>query len=344
MKIEISNISDNKSISLLTEIIKMGQKDYEDLSLENSSLKNTNEELKGKLSTLEKDNEKLNGELSTLGDTNKELEGKLSILGESNGELNGKLSALGETNKELKGKLSTLEKDNEKLNGELSTLGETNKELEGRLSTLGESNEELKGKLSVLEESNAILEKKVNDSNLELANKTESLSGIILHDKLTVLRMLLEHSISIHEDIEENWIEFINTTISGIEETIQSISDVKGTLFKIQAKNGWLTKLASLCWWSSESHVGQYIPRCLGNNSIFNEYFNIFLSYLDSQDIHINLPEGDFASDFSNYKADYDEKSLWVKRLFPNYHPDDYILCEINFLSINSNQGKCTGC
>lgn len=314
MKIEISNISDNKSISLLTEIIKIGQKDCEDLSLENSSLKETNEELKRKLSTLEKDNEELNGKLSALGVTNKELEGRLSTLGESNGELNGKLSA----------------------------LGETNKELEGRLSTLGESNKELKGKLSALEESNAKLEIKVNESNLELANKTESLSGIILHDKLTVLRMLLKHSI--HEDIEDNWIEFINKAISGIEETIQSISDVKGALFKIQAKNGWLTKLASLYWWSNESHVVQYIPHGLGNNSIFNEYFKIFLAYLDSQDIHINLPEGDFASDFSNYKADYDEKSLWVKKLFPNYHPDDYILCEINFLSINSNQGKCTGC
>ena len=180
----------------------------------------------------------------------------------------------------------------------------------------------------------------MEERNTELAEESNSFKGVILRDKLIVFKMLLGCNLKTIR--EEKWIEFIDIINAGILETL-SITDVNKALFKIQGKNGWLTKLASLYWWSNESHVAGSIPHCFDKDSFFCEYFKNFLEYLASQDILINLPVGDFSNEINSYNPDYDEKELWVKELFPHYKPNDFVLCEINFLSINTNQGKCTG-
>ena len=286
MKIEITDIKDNKSVPLLAEIIKISQNEIDTL----------------------KDS------LSTMRSKKENLERKVS-------------SFLEETNVLFERKASTLEDATDMLKKNVTSMRSEKETLEGKVS-------------SFLEETNVLFERKA--STLEDVNsQVELLTHSILNDKLNTFVLLLNNSIK--ELKEDSWKDFITNIVSGLSDTLKSTDNTANTLFNIQEKNGWLTKIASLYWWSNESHVKNFVPSCYDQDSIFNYMFMNFISYLKSRDIQINLPAGDFSSKVAMYKPDYDEETSYVKKLFPQYKPDGFMLCEISFLSVNDNTGKCIG-
>ena len=337
MKIEITNIGENKSISLLTEIIKISQEESKELSAAKSQLEVANRELKDKVTLLEATNRELEGKITKLETEKRELEDKVVNLKTSNGEFENKVTKLEDSNGEYESKVSKLEAANEELESKVTKLEASNGEYEGKVSKLESIKGELEGKVTKLETTNGELEDKAN----KLVEIRDMLEKKILQDKLKLIRLSLNKGIV--EVSTGKWMDYLRIIETDLSDTIDSESTVEEILFKIQAKNGWLTKLASIYWWSNESHIKDYIPYSFGSKSIFSDLFKELIDYLNSQNIQINLPYGDFSSDLLNYKADYDEKSTWVKDLFPEYKPNEFVLCEINYLSINSNQGKCTG-
>ena len=186
-------------------------------------------------------------------------------------------------------------------------------------------------------------------SSLEdVKNKVYSLDEVfkqdLMNSKLYTLKTLLNDSLnSIKESSVEKWKDFISEIVSGMEKTLKSTDPVGERLFQIQKKNGWLTKLVSLYWWSRESHIKDFVPACYSEDSIINIFFEDFIKYLETQELKINIPPNDFSGELSNYESDYDGESKWIKELFPQYNLTDFVLCEISFLSINTGKGKCLG-
>ena len=321
MKIEISNIEDCKSesVQLLTKIIRIEQGENDKLSTEVNKLRK-------KILKLEP----IKNNYSALENAKNALESQHSTLVEEKNALESQYSTLVEEKKTLESQHSTLMEEKNALESQYSTLVEEKKALESQYSTLLEEKKALESQYSTLVE-----EKK------ELKTELDSSEYKLLHDKLSTIQLVLTSAISKLNDSQ--WKEFINAILTGIDNTISTITTVDESLDKIQVKNGWLTKLASLHWWSKESHVREFVPDVLNADSALHKIFDCFLEYLDANKIQISLPDVDFSSDLEQYDADYDEDPKWIKVLFPQYQPKDYILCEICFLSINSRKGQCLG-
>lgn len=323
MNIEISNIKESKSVPLLMEIIKIEQNEKEELSLNITKL---NEKVSG----LSKD---------ILG-----FKDKCSVFEKQNTELEGKCSALETEKADLESKCSDFEKEKTELVGKCSILETEKTELENRNSAIEIARAELEEKCSVLEKKMSELEGKYSTLETErcdLENTLEQTKTKLLSDKLNTIQLLLNHAAT--ELIDNKWQEFIKVIMSGIDVSVNSQTCVENSLRDILVKNGWLTKLASLHWWSKESHVKEFIPNNLNEESLLHKRFDDFLEYLSSNQIRLSLPELDFSSKLEQYDADYDDDPRWIKALFPQYQPKDYILCEICYLSINSRKGQCSG-
>ncbi len=372
MKIEISDIKDNKSVPLLAEIIKISQNEIDTLKGSVSSMRSKKENLDGQVSAfLEETNALFAGKVSTLEEAKGLLKDSVSSMRSEKETLDGHVSAfLEETNALFAGKVSTLEEakdllkdsvssmrsEKATLDGQVSAfLEETNALFESKTSTLEEAKDLLKDSVSSMRSEKATLDGQVStfleEANILLESKAFTLEDVksqidmlthnVLKDKLNTFVQLL--NISIKELKDDIWEDYITNIVLGLSDTLKSTDKTADTLFKIQEKNGWLTKLASLYWWSNESHVKKFVPSCLGEESMFNYLFMDFISYLKSRGIQINLPSGDFSNKVPMYKPDYDEETSSVKNLFPQYKPDDFVLCEISFLSIKDNTGKCIG-
>lgn len=339
MKIEISNINikESKSVPLLMEIIKIEQKEKEELSLNITKL---NE----KVSSLSKDVSGYKDKCSVFEKEKTDLESKCSALETEKAELESKCSDFEKEKTKLEGKCSTLEAEKSELENKYSAIEIARAELEGKLSTLGTEKTELEEKCSVLEKKMSELEGKYSTLETErcdLENTLEQTKTKLLSDKLNTIQLLLNHAAT--ELIDNKWQEFIKVIMSGIDVSVNSQTCVENSLRDILVKNGWLTKLASLHWWSKESHVKEFIPNNLNEESLLHKRFDDFLEYLSSNQIRLSLPELDFSSKLEQYDADYDDDPRWIKALFPQYQPKDYILCEICYLSINSRKGQCSG-
>ena len=203
-------------------------------------------------------------------------------------------------------------------------------------SGLEETVQSLTDEKSGLEETveTLIKEKEQLRKELEIQKKE------LFCSKLSSISAILRQSSS---TLEQKWQEFVNEILMGIDELTQSNEDLKDIVLKLHGKNGWLTKTSSLYWWGAESNIGKFIPSSFDAHSVFHDTIEGFIAYLGTLDFHIVLPQGDFSGKILNYKPDYDEETCWVKKLFPQYEPEGFVLCEISFLSINGNTGKCIG-
>lgn len=339
MNIEISNINikESKSVPLLMEIIKIEQNEKEELSLNITKL---NEKVSG----LSKDILGFKDKCSVFEKEKTDLENKCSALETEKADLESKCSDFEKEKSELEGKCSTIEIEKSELENKYSTIETAKTEIEEKFSTLEAEKIELEDKCSVLEKKISDLEGKYSTLETEksdLENILEKTKTKLLSDKLNTIQLLLNHAAA--ELPDNNWHEFIKLIITGIDGSINSQTCVENTLRDTLVKNGWLTKLASLHWWSNESHVKDFIPKSLNADSLLHKTFDDFLQYLVSNQIQISLPELDFSSKLEQYDADYDDDPKWFKVLFPQYQPKDYILCEVCYLSINSRKGQCLG-
>ena len=270
---------------------------------------------------------------------------------EENNLLKTKNEDLDEQIKTISKEKAKLEQVKTELEGQVQAAGEekdklekAKTELEGQVQAAGEEKDKLEQEKTELEgQVKAVGEEKdkLEKANTKLESQYEALIVGSLYDKLKCIRLILDHAVNdLHN---EKWIGFIRTIIESMPDSIQSCKSIDEAWSNMHIKNGCLSKLVSLWWWSMESHVRESVPVQLGANSDFSILFNDFLGFLENHGFKINLPSEDFSAEISHYKADYDERADWVKELFPQYQPEGFVLCEISFLSVNDSDGKCNG-
>ncbi len=336
MKIDITDLPENKAIALLADVIKIEQQNIDTISEKLLKLEGTVQSLTDEKSGLEETVKSLTDEKSGLEKTVKSLTDEKSGMEETVKSLTDEKSGLEETVKSLTDEKSGLEETVKSLTDEKSGLEGTVQSLTDEKSGLEETVQSLTDEKSGLEETveTLIKEKEQLRKELEIQKKE------LFCSKLSSISAILRQSSS---TLEQKWQEFVNEILMGIDELTQSNEDLKDIVSKLHGKNGWLTKTSSLYWWGAESNIGKFIPSSFDAHSVFHDTIEGFIAYLGTLDFHIVLPQGDFSGKILNYKPDYDEETCWVKKLFPQYEPEGFVLCEISFLSINGNTGKCIG-
>ena len=342
ININISGLSESKSTQLLTNVINCMQSEIEKYStlegekkvLETkcSTLEGEKKELETKCSTLEDEKKELETKYSTLEGEKKELETKYSTLEGEKKELETKYSTLEGEKKELETKYSTLEGEKKELETKYSTLEGEKKELETKYSTLEGEKKELETKYSTLEG-----EKKVSDNQInefERGNTDRFVTSIKQVSKAL--------NSSLKSELNSEWSEYIDRIKTDIDVFLSEVKSINDITFKIVSKNGWFAKLASIYWWSVSSKVRAYLPISLQEESGFYYSFCNLLNELKLSGIDVTIPKGDFSNKIDSYKKDYSDETA-VQKLFPEYRPESFVLCEINYVSFNGNLGTCIG-
>lgn len=348
INITISDSTESQSIQLLTKVVECLQSEKTELNKKFLTLNSKKKIIENQLAeqaekcqlleTEKKDFErKLIGQeeiYQKLKATNKKLENELT-------EQQGKYQTLEAEKKALENKLTEQENICQKLEAANKDLEKELTEQQGKYQTLEAEKKNLENKLTKQEENCQKLESEkvsVEKSYAELQKQQDEAKTRRLIESIKHLSQMLQYSLG--TSLSPKWSEFLGGIKNDIDKFITEEKTIGDITLKIVSKNGWLAKLTSIRWWSVAASVKNDLPISLQEGSgFFLAYCN--LQYLLKENgVDILIPTCDFSSDIESYKADYDEETI-VKDLFPEYVPQGYVLCEINYVSYNGNVGKC---
>ncbi len=350
ININISDSSESQSIHLLTNVIECLQtektnfankyntmetdkntvdtelakvkKDYETLEREKNILNGNYTQLKGDYETLESEKNILNGNYTQLKEDYETLENEKNIL-------NGNYT-------QLKKDYETLESEKNILNGNYTQLKKDYETLESEKNILNGNYTQLKGDYETLKAEKRDADDKI--SNLEKLYKRERTNVFI--ESIKQVSLMLK--ISLNSDLDTKWAKYIEQIIDDIDNFMSDVKTIEDIKLKIVSRNGWFSKVASIRWWSEATSVKDLLPSTLQKDSEFYHSFYNLQHKMKEFDIDIQIPSCDFSNKIENYKADYDGDTI-VKTLFPQYSTEQFVLCEINFVSYNGHTGKCIG-
>ena len=177
--------------------------------------------------------------------------------------------------------------------------------------------------------------------------KLEELEKLYKQEKTNVFiesikQISLVLRFSLQTNLDTKWHEYIKHLADDIDNFIQEVKTFEDIKLKIVSKNGWLSKVVSIKWWSVASSVKDLLPLIFQNDSVFDRSFYNLQNIMKELGLDIKIPTCDFSDKIENYTADYDGDTI-VKTLFPQYSTEQFVLCEINFISYNGHTGKCIG-
>ena len=218
-------------------------------------------------------------------------------------------------------------------------LEELNKEYEGLKDEKAKSDvklEELNKEYEGLKDEKAKSDVKLEE--LEELYKQEKTNVFI--ESIKQVSLVLRFSLQ--TNLDTKWHDYIKHLADDIDNFIQEVKTFEDIKLKIVSKNGWLSKVVSIKWWSVASSVKDLLPIMFQNDSVFDRSFYNLQNIMKELGLDIKIPTCDFSDKIENYTADYDGDTI-VKTLFPQYSTEQFVLCEINFISYNGHTGKCIG-
>ncbi|MBR3766486.1 MAG: hypothetical protein IKL11_04910, partial [Muribaculaceae bacterium] len=121
---------------------------------------------------------------------------------------------------------------------------------------------------------------------------------------------------------------------------IEEATNIEILTFSLKSSNSWLTRIASIIWWSKQTTISNVVNNNVSNINELNKVFDNLIQYLIDIDIMIQLPNCDFCDVIDNYEANLKEKSNF-NDLFDKSEIPEGTLCEIYKLAINGSKGLC---
>ena len=260
-----------------------------------------------------------------------EIEKFATLEGEKN-DLATKYATLEGEKNDLATKYATLEGEKNDLATKYATLEGEKNDLATKYATLEGEKNDLATKYATL-----VSEKEVSDNQIKefTQEKTDRLVASIKQ-----VSMML-HS-SLKSELNDEWTEYIGHIKNDIDIFLSEVKSINDITLKIVSKNGWFAKLASIYWWSVASNVRAYLPLSLQEGSGFHYSFRNLLNEMKLSGVDVTIPNGDFSNKIDSYKKDYSDDTA-MQKLFPEYRPESFVLCEINYVSFNGNLGTCIG-
>ena len=136
------------------------------------------------------------------------------------------------------------------------------------------------------------------------------------------------------------WNSFLEEICLKITKFIENTTNLENLSYSLESANSWLTKIASIIWWSGQPAVSAIVNDNLPNVNGMNEIFRDFLLFLKNLKITVLLPVAGFCDEIKEYEANVNERSVFNK-LFGSAGLSEGVLCEIYKLAINGNSGLC---
>lgn len=337
MNIELKNLPENSTVSLLAEVIKNQQNSLnEEVSLRHQAYSE-----KENLSRLYSEKAK------QLEDANE----RITILSQEKEELEADVSSKEDEITTQKSKINSLNEDIDSLQTEVSQyrnqVNEYKIENEKLRQALVKSNAEctsLREALVQKEKECSELSEKVKlltSVNKELSSELKVYEFRFCKAELNTLVLVLRATMPFIKEPSFN--SFVESLISDIETFSSQLKDLDDFKFRLKGKDCWITRLASLYWWCRNNDINADIPLCLNGDSVLYTTFGRFIDYLSANELSPNIPNGAFTSSLVNYQPDYDDQAALFKLLFPNYKNKDFVLCQVTQLSFNTETGMCSG-
>ena len=328
MNINISGASDSQSIQLLTNVINCLQSQIEKFA----TLESEKNDLATKFATLESEKNDLATKFATLEGEKNDLATKFATLEGEKNDLATKFATLEGEKNDLATKFATLEGEKNDLATKFATLEGEKNDLATKYATLEGEKNDLTIKCNTLES-----EKQSSDNKILvfIQERTDRFIASIKH-----ISMML-HS-SLKSELNSEWAEYIGRIKNDIDVFLSEVKSINDITLKIVSKNGWFAKLSSIYWWSVATNVRESLPISLQEGSGFHYSFCNLLNEMKISGLEVTIPNGNFSNKIDSYKKDYSEETA-VQKLFPEYRPESFVLCEINYVSFNGNLGTCIG-
>ena len=136
------------------------------------------------------------------------------------------------------------------------------------------------------------------------------------------------------------WDKYLADICQKIGKFIEEATNIEILTFSLKSSNSWLTRIASIIWWSKQTTISNVVNNNVSNINELNKVFDNLIQYLIDIDIMIQLPNCDFCDVIDNYEANLKEKSNF-NDLFDKSEIPEGTLCEIYKLAINGSKGLC---
>lgn len=330
--IDVSMFDENEVVRLLLKVIELSNgkasllnKKLEEYSLAQKKLEEENSSLKSQIKSM----------------TEKEVEAT-QLKDQLNNDLalaNTKMATQESTIEELTAKT-------ESLNSELSAANVLVQKKEESISNIREDNERLQSELSTktaLLESQNVKIQGLTDSNNKLNDSLSQARIIIDENKIGGVKIyanIFSYLLSSCKCENSYWDKYLEDLCQKIGKFIEETTNMEILSFSLKSSNSWLTKIASIMWWSKQPTVSSIVNENIPYINELNKVFGNLIQFLINIDIMIQLPNCDFCDMIDNYEANLKARSNF-NDLFGNSEISEGTLCEIYKLAINGNKGLC---
>lgn len=306
--IDVSMFDENEVISLLLKVIELSNGKA-------TLLNNKIEEYHSIQKKSEEDNSSLKKQVESL--TEKEIEASQLIK-----QLKSDLA-------KAKNKIATQESNIEELSNKIESLNSELSKAKESISNLLKDKESLKSELS---EKIALLD-----------SQKETIQELKDENKIRVVKIyanMILDLLALSKSENSYWDKYLADICQKIGKFIEEATNIEILTFSLKSSNSWLTRIASITWWSKLPTISNIVNNNISNINELNKVFDNLIQFLIDINIMIQLPNCDFCDVLDNYEANLKEKSNY-NNLFDKSEIPEGTLCEIYKLAINGSKGLC---
>lgn len=330
--IDVSMFDENEVVSLLLKVVELSNGKA---TLLNKKIEEYNLIQK----KFEEDNSSLKKQVESLTENEIKASQLRELLNNDLAKANNKIATQESTIEELSKKITSL-------SSELSEANISAQKKEESISNLLKDNERLQSELSA---KTALLDSQ-NETIQELTDKNNSLNdslndayNIIDENKIRVVKIyanMISDLLALRKSENSHWDKYLADICQKIGKFIEEATNIEILTFSLKSSNSWLTRIATIIWWSKQTTISNVVNNNVSNVNELNKVFDNLIQYLIDIDIMIQLPNCDFCDVIDNYEANLKEKSNF-NDLFDKSEIPEGTLCEIYKLAINGSKGLC---
>lgn len=323
--IDVSMFDENEVVSLLLKVVELSNGKA---TLLNKKIEEYNLIQK----KFEEDNSSLKKQVESLTENEIKASQLRELLNNDLAKANNRIATQESTIEELSKKITSLS----------SELSEAKESISNLLTDKESLKSELSEKIALLDSQNETIQE-LTDKNNSLNDSLNDAYNIIDENKIRVVKIyanMISDLLALRKSENSYWDKYLADICQKIGKFIEEATNIEILTFSLKSSNSWLTRIASIIWWSKQTTISNVVNNNVSNINELNKVFDNLIQYLIDIDIMIQLPNCDFCDVIDNYEANLKEKSNF-NDLFDKSEIPEGTLCEIYKLAINGSKGLC---
>lgn len=243
----------------------------------------------------------------------------------------------------LNGNASRLNTDLEQATAKIAEQEATIKKLSEEKNKANDLVQEKTKEISNLSKENKQLQSELSTKTQELEDCKNKLNNIIAENKIGVVKIyanMISDLLVLCKCENSYWNKYLADICHKIGKFVEEATNIEILSFSLKSSNSWLTKIASIIWWSKLPTISNVVNKNVPNINALNKVFDNLVQFLININITIQLPNCELCVVMDKYEANFKEKTNF-NNLFENSEIPEGTLCEIYKLAINDSNGLC---